>query len=349
MLGHEQRLRHPSDFQRPGQHLRRTDPHQWCCSGTLGQAYRYQFSSLADSTTANCRIVFATAAVTHADGSVFQYNGPSALTLNNRVIEIASTEPRQPSVTRFGQRFRQRHPDHQYRPACHLHHCQTVRLGGTNTGNNTFGGKISNGNSSAVSLTKVDAGKWILSGTNSYTGTTTISGGTLLINGNSSAVNGAVSVASATIGGNGSLGGAVTVSGTGGINLNDGAVGTLTLGSTLGITGALGANNLVFDLGNGTGISDQISVADTTTVTTTGAAVITLNQLGAWRAATPRPTPSSVATAHSTPRTLQVLPRYHCSLRPDIRARPRPCHGEWQPSAHRDKCDRRHASSVLGR
>ena len=55
-------------------------------------------------------------------------------------------------------------------------------------------------------------------------------------------------------------------------------MGTLTLSSTLAITGAAGANNLYFDLGDNTGTSDQISVAGTTTVTTTGSAVVNLNQ-----------------------------------------------------------------------
>ena len=250
-------------------------------SGTTSQAYRFQFNSLADSATANGRIAFVASSITHADGSVFQYNGLSALTLNNRVIEIASTGATPGN-------------GHQIRASGAANGtltintdllvtsttAQTLRLGGTNTGNNTFGGKISNGNSSAVSLSKVDAGKWILSGTNSYTGTTTVSAGTLLFNGNSSAVNGAVSVTAGALGGNGSLGGAVTVSGTGGVNLTDGAVGTLTLGSTLGITGAAGANTLSFDLGNNTGTSDQISVAGTTSVTTAGSAVININQLG---------------------------------------------------------------------
>jgi fibronectin-binding autotransporter adhesin len=91
----------------------------------------------------------------------------------------------------------------------------------------------------------------------------------------------AVNVSGGFIGGTGTVNGAVTVSSTGGIDLRDGAVGTLTLGSgsTLGITGAAGANNLYFDLGNNTGTSDQISVAGTTTVTTAGSAVVNLNQL----------------------------------------------------------------------
>jgi autotransporter-associated beta strand protein len=56
---------------------------------------------------------------------------------------------------------------------------RTLRLIGANTGNNTFAGKITDGPGAVVSLTKEEAGTWILSGANSYTGTTTVSGGTL--------------------------------------------------------------------------------------------------------------------------------------------------------------------------
>ncbi len=158
----------------------------------------------------------------------------------------------------------------------------TLQLDGSNTGNSITGNILNSadGTPRLLSLTKAGAGTWSLSGTNSYTGTTTVSAGKLLITGNSSAATGAVSVTAGALGGNGgSLGGAVTVSSAGGMDLRDGSVGTLTLGSTLGITGAAGANNLYFDLGNGTGTSDQISVASTTTVTTTGSAVINLTQL----------------------------------------------------------------------
>jgi autotransporter-associated beta strand protein len=58
-------------------------------------------------------------------------------------------------------------------------------LRGTNTGNNEFRGNIINSTNGghALSLSKLDAGKWILTGTNTYTGATTISGGTLQIGG----------------------------------------------------------------------------------------------------------------------------------------------------------------------
>ena len=63
------------------------------------------------------------------------------------------------------------------------------------------------------------------------------------------------------------------------LDLRDDAVNTLTLGSDLSIEGAVGTNNLYFDLGNGAGGTDTITVAGNTSITTPGAAVIHLNQL----------------------------------------------------------------------
>ncbi len=56
---------------------------------------------------------------------------------------------------------------------------------GTNTANNTFAGVISQGNATSLSITKAEAGRWVLSGNNTYTGTTTISAGTLSAQGSS--------------------------------------------------------------------------------------------------------------------------------------------------------------------
>ena len=159
-----------------------------------------------------------------------------------------------------------------------------LQLDGTASGNE-INGSISNPSnfptSNALALTKSSTSTWTLGGTNLYTGATSITGGLLRITGDSSAATGNVTISGGALGGNGgSLGGAVTVSSTGGINLADRSVGSLTLGSTLGITGSLGANNLTFDLGNATGTSDSLVVAGSTTVTTTGSAVINVNQLG---------------------------------------------------------------------
>jgi len=57
----------------------------------------------------------------------------------------------------------------------------TLFLTGSNTGTNTISGVIANGGSGgAVGLT-VQSGSWDLSAPNTYTGTTTITGGTLQV------------------------------------------------------------------------------------------------------------------------------------------------------------------------
>jgi autotransporter-associated beta strand protein len=61
----------------------------------------------------------------------------------------------------------------------------TLTLGGTNTGINTITGNISNGSAATFGLIKNTAGTWLLSGSNSFTGgVTTSGGGTLYINSN---------------------------------------------------------------------------------------------------------------------------------------------------------------------
>ena len=58
---------------------------------------------------------------------------------------------------------------------------KNLTLTGTNTGNNTLGGAIVDSSSGATSLIKSGLGTWALTGTNAYTGATTVSAGTLLL------------------------------------------------------------------------------------------------------------------------------------------------------------------------
>lgn len=64
---------------------------------------------------------------------------------------------------------------------------KTLTLGGANTADNTISGNLNNPTTGALSVTKNDAGTWVLSGTNGYTGATTISNGTLKIQANAAA------------------------------------------------------------------------------------------------------------------------------------------------------------------
>jgi autotransporter-associated beta strand protein len=57
----------------------------------------------------------------------------------------------------------------------------TFFLGGSNTGNNTFAGIISNPSNFDLGIGKSDAGKWILTGDNTYLGNVKVSGGTLSV------------------------------------------------------------------------------------------------------------------------------------------------------------------------
>ncbi len=62
---------------------------------------------------------------------------------------------------------------------------RTLTLGGTNANDNTISGTLSDNNTASnatVALVKADAGKWILSGNNSYSGGTTVSAGMLVAN-----------------------------------------------------------------------------------------------------------------------------------------------------------------------
>lgn len=96
-------------------------------------------------------------------------------------------------------------------------------IGARNT-NTTFAGNIA-----GQSITKVGTGTWTLTGSNYYTGATTISAGTLMVNGDSGAATGTVTVASgATLAGIGTIGGPTTIQNGGRLSPGTNAIGTLT-------------------------------------------------------------------------------------------------------------------------
>lgn len=115
----------------------------------------------------------------------------------------------------------------------------------------SYSGAIADG-AAGMSLTMIGEGTQVLAGANTYTGPTTVSNGTLLVDGSIGA--GAVTVCSgATLGGTGTVSGAVSVENDG--VLSPGASpGTLTLGNGL----TLAANSRMdFDLGTN---SDRLEV-----------------------------------------------------------------------------------------
>jgi fibronectin-binding autotransporter adhesin len=122
-------------------------------------------------------------------------------------------------------------------------------------------------------ITKSGAGTLALTAANTYTGATSVTAGTLLVNNTTGTGTGtgAVSVASgATLGGTGSIGGAVTVS-TGGIIAPGASAGTLTVGgnTTIGGTYACEVNGLTKDVLAVTG--DLNLTGSTLAVSTPGA------------------------------------------------------------------------------
>ena len=112
---------------------------------------------------------------------------------------------------------------------------RNVVLSGTNTGFGIVNGPISNQPTNTVALQKTGASTWTLTAASTYSGATTVSGGTLLING--SIGGSTVSVQSgATLGGSGSIGVPVTVQ-LGGTLAPGTSIGTLTLTSNLTLQG----------------------------------------------------------------------------------------------------------------
>jgi autotransporter-associated beta strand protein len=134
----------------------------------------------------------------------------------------------------------------------------------TNTGLTTFAGNIGQ-STSGLALTKAGSGTLVLSGTNTYTGATTVSAGTLLVNGTQTGSS--VSVASGgTLGGTGPVGAISVLSGghlAPGVNSSQtgtltAAIVTLPTGSTFNVQ----ANGTTA----GSGYS-QLSVSGTVNVT----------------------------------------------------------------------------------
>ena len=137
-----------------------------------GNTLNLKFASLADSAGAG-NIQFMQAA-----NGVFQYTGSTNLTLNNRQIALFGAANNGPAtLDSSGTGTFTVNTDLLVSMASGIN--RTLQLQGSNTGNNLFAGKIADGSTSVISLTKTGAGTWILGGANTYTGGTTLTTGML--------------------------------------------------------------------------------------------------------------------------------------------------------------------------
>jgi len=117
------------------------------------------------------------------------------------------------------------------------------------TANMTVAGNISG--PAGNGFTKTGNATLNLTGTNSYTGNTTVSAGTLLINGDSSALTGTTTVdGGATLGGNGTLGGNVVIGANGTLSPGN-SPGTLTMNGSLTLNGTATTKMEIAGIGAG--------------------------------------------------------------------------------------------------
>ena len=131
-------------------------------------------------------------------------------------------------------------------------------LGGTAGAPGTINGMITDG-TSPLGLTMDGPNTWTLTAPNTYTGTTTVNGGTLLVNGNQNLATGAVAVTGGTLGGTGTIGGNITVE-TGGTIGPGASLGTLTAVNSVTLNGHLA---IEIDGAN----ADTLVVGSTLTIT----------------------------------------------------------------------------------
>ena len=124
---------------------------------------------------------------------------------------------------------------------------RTMTLGGTNTGFNVLAAQINDNGTGDVTLIKADAGRWVLTNDNTYTGNTTVNVGTLVVNGTHISGTGASTLYNVSNGG--TLAGIGTIDISAANNVSGGRNITVANGGRLE---ASSANDLTMSLGTGT-------------------------------------------------------------------------------------------------
>jgi autotransporter-associated beta strand protein len=151
---------------------------------------------------------------------------------------------------------------------------RTLTLTGSNTGNNTIGGAVSNSAQGTLGVSKTGSGTWVLSGANTFSGPVTISNGTLKLGGTGSAgaaanvttVSGGTTAGTLDLNGTnvvygkdivlGTTGGATTAS----LTNSSASPATLSNGSSYTVTGSGFTSLPTVSVSNGGGTGGAVAV-----------------------------------------------------------------------------------------
>lgn len=141
-----------------------------------------------------------------------------------------------------------------------------LTLGGSNTNGNTIDGVIGDGSATSLSLNKTGAGRWHLTGANTFSGSITVTGGTLLLGKSNAYASGTVISGGTLIARHGgALGtGSVTVSAVANFTYAASANVPLIVGGSLSVTA--GTGTVLGGSIGGTGASARIAVAGAATI-----------------------------------------------------------------------------------